>query len=486
MTDFDDVVIGASAARVFDDTGGRPQSFVLFGKADLAPNVDLSGLNGSDGFAIAGLVGSGLGAWVDGGGDLNGDGLSDIVLGAPDARGRDGQSIVVFGSTDPFPAIVDVGSLGSQDGLALNGDNRSGGTVSFGGDINGDGADDLLIGQGSGVGIYVFFGDPDGGSGSDGGDGGDGGNQTPPTVTDDVLTVDLVNGQTQTLDLLANDTDAEGDALAVVAVNGDATEIGTNMLLDSGAILRVDSNGAAQVSALASSFVALPDGISVSETVTYTVEDARGASAAGTVTITVVGTNDGPEHDGALLANAVESDAPFTLDLLQGATDPDEGDTLSVAGAVLSGNDFGVRLDGDTLRVTPSVYLTLDSGEQAEVIVDYDIVDRDGAATARRATVVVDGEAGFPPFIDPPAHRDDDPQVASVFVTGPTAVEEGTGNPAVTSLAQRCYCRHSFGWHPCNGSSISGRRCGWCVASRRDADDSSGPNTRATPAVHCR
>jgi hypothetical protein len=67
---------------------------------------DLGSLNGSNGFTITGkTVNAALGRVVSGAGDINGDGLSDILIGSSDC-GRDdagGASFVVFGSTHVFP-----------------------------------------------------------------------------------------------------------------------------------------------------------------------------------------------------------------------------------------------------------------------------------------------------------------------------------------------------------------------------------------------
>jgi hypothetical protein len=136
------------------------------------------GGDGTGGFVLHGHGnGAEAGISVAGAGDVNGDGIADILIGAHEADAEEkksGRSYVIFGRATGFPAELDLASLlpenggeGTQgyviDGVGKN--DQSGYDVSPAGDINGDGIDDLLIGaphadtneKESGQ-IYILFG----------------------------------------------------------------------------------------------------------------------------------------------------------------------------------------------------------------------------------------------------------------------------------------------------------------------------------------
>jgi len=158
----DDLLIGASGA----DPGGNTvagESYVLFGRATRFPAVfELRSLrlqgggDASVGFVLEGIgAGDSSGSSVSGAGDVNGDGIDDLLIGAPGADTSAGATYVVFGRTTGFPAVFELRHLlpsGGGDGSAgfvLKGVDfidRSGYSVSGAGDVNGDGVDDLLIG----------------------------------------------------------------------------------------------------------------------------------------------------------------------------------------------------------------------------------------------------------------------------------------------------------------------------------------------------
>jgi VCBS repeat-containing protein len=114
----------------------------------------------------------------------------------------------------------------------------------------------------------------------------------------------------------------------------------------------------------------------------------------------------------ALGGGVSEDEADFSVDLLQGASDPDTSDVLNVANLVItSGDGSGVSQNGNTLDVSPNAYNHLAEGETETIVVSYDIVDGNGGSVAQTATITIAGEN------DAPIAFDD-----SAFTTAATAI----------------------------------------------------------------
>ncbi|MBR8827013.1 MAG: FG-GAP repeat protein [Gomphosphaeria aponina SAG 52.96 = DSM 107014] len=148
----DDLIIGARYADPNGDGSGR--SYVVFSQdGDFPSEVELADLDGTNGFKINGEVaGDQLGFFVSNAGDINGDNIDDLLIGAryADTRGSNsGRSYVVYGRDGDFPSELELADLDGTNGFKINGEaagDNSGISVSSAGDINGDNIDDLLIG----------------------------------------------------------------------------------------------------------------------------------------------------------------------------------------------------------------------------------------------------------------------------------------------------------------------------------------------------
>ena len=147
---FADLIIGTQ--KNVGASSNAEATYVVFGKASgFAANIDLSSLDGSNGFKLSGMA-EGTGYSVASAGDVNGDGFADLIVGAQwaDPHGSaSGASYVVFGKASGFAANIDLSSLDGSDGFKLNGvagDDRTGLSVASAGDINGDGFADLIVG----------------------------------------------------------------------------------------------------------------------------------------------------------------------------------------------------------------------------------------------------------------------------------------------------------------------------------------------------
>jgi VCBS repeat-containing protein len=127
-------------------------------------------------------------------------------------------------------------------------------------------------------------------------------------------------------------------------------------------------------------------------TYSYNVTDSNGGTVAQTATITITGTNDAPTVSLAVSSSATEDDAGFSVDLLAGASDVDDSDSLSVSGLMVTGgDDSGVTVSGNSLNVDPNVYNSLAMGESEVITYTYNITDGNGGTVAQTATVIITG-----------------------------------------------------------------------------------------------
>lgn len=143
-----DLIVGTPAAR---DSGGiTPGSaYVVFGKESRS-TVRLSRL-GSHGFRIVGeRRGDRAGAGVSGIGDLNGDRLADVIVGAPRVdvsdRSNAGAAYIVSGKrTGSTVELSTLGAGGVKVAGARSGE-QVGNAVASAPDMNSDGLQELLLG----------------------------------------------------------------------------------------------------------------------------------------------------------------------------------------------------------------------------------------------------------------------------------------------------------------------------------------------------
>ena len=124
-------------------------------------------------------------------------------------------------------------------------------------------------------------------------------------------------------DLLANDTDDDGDALTITGVSGTSL-LGAAVTLNLDGTITYDPSGALDY---------LAAGDRVDDSFTYTIDDGNGGTDTATVTFTVLGVNDAPtepvDADGPTGATLAE-DAAVGIDvgIDADATDP-EGDPIT-------------------------------------------------------------------------------------------------------------------------------------------------------------
>ena len=139
---------GYSDVAVYDNPRGWSHVAIFWGapSPDSTPDLVPRGPVFRDNFG-----------WAVAPGDVNGDGVTDLLVGASGPPSRAGSASIFLGGTE-FDETADVVFHGVSDGDAL------GSSVSLGGDVDGDGYEDVIIGvpQNNASGrrgqVYVFFG----------------------------------------------------------------------------------------------------------------------------------------------------------------------------------------------------------------------------------------------------------------------------------------------------------------------------------------
>jgi hypothetical protein len=155
---WDDVIVGAQSHD--HDLQDEGTVYLYLGSpSGLSPTADWS-VNG-------GQAGGRLGRSAASAGDVNGDGWDDLIVGAPfhdGAAGSDVGRVVVYHGSESGPSSEpDWEVVGTQQGARL------GWQVGSAGDIDGDGWDDVIIGEPLYDGAFadsgrahVYLGSPDG------------------------------------------------------------------------------------------------------------------------------------------------------------------------------------------------------------------------------------------------------------------------------------------------------------------------------------
>ncbi|MFC1705934.1 helix-hairpin-helix domain-containing protein [Planctomycetota bacterium] len=147
---YPDLIVGAGACA---------KAYIFFGSDSPPQTMAASNAN----VTLTGATGSYFGLTAAGAGDVNGDGYTDVIVGAQGAAANLGEAYVFFGQAS-LPATIDA----SNAEVTMTGQGgRFGTSVAGAGDVNGDGYADVIVGAPRAASVdsgaengdaYIFFG----------------------------------------------------------------------------------------------------------------------------------------------------------------------------------------------------------------------------------------------------------------------------------------------------------------------------------------
>ncbi|MFC1479514.1 Ig-like domain-containing protein [Planctomycetota bacterium] len=208
----------------------------------------------------------------------------------------------------------------------------------------------------------------------------------PPVAVDDNASA---NEDTSVIvNVLANDTDGDGDQLTVISnqtpANGTAVVNGDNTITYTP---NVNYNG--------------------TDSFTYTISDGNGGTDTATVTVTVNPVNDAPvaNNDSATTAE----DTPVTVNVLLNDTDVD-GDSLAVTTVGTPSNGTAAKNGDNTITYIPN------AGYNGSDSFSYGITDGKGGSANGNVSITVT-EVNIPPVADDQSVITDEDTAVSITLT---------------------------------------------------------------------
>jgi hypothetical protein len=212
-----------------------------------------------------------------------------------------------------------------------------------------------------------------------------------PVAVDDSATTD--EDTSVTIDVVANDTDVDGDARSLASV-GNAVN-GSVAILNGMAVFSPNPN------------------FHGTGSFTYTVSDGNGGTDTGDVTVTVNSVNDNPVavDDSA----TTDEDTSVTIDVLANDTDVD-GDTVTLA-SVSNPVNGSVSISSGQAVFSPAANF------HGTGSFDYSVSDGHGGTATGHVTVTVNSVNDNPVAVDDSATTDEDTSVTIDVVANDTDVD---------------------------------------------------------------
>jgi VCBS repeat-containing protein len=214
---------------------------------------------------------------------------------------------------------------------------------------------------------------------------GDGDAAATPTLNNAPVALDDAGRGEQSADvrgnLLSNDTDPDGDPLAIVSVSGRAmTPAGVTVTGSNGGTFTVLPDGS-YVFTPGNQYVSLAAGETATSTISYTITDPSGATSTATLVVTITGTNDGPVSTAISDVSGVDAQTGISVDVSSNFSDIDTSDKLTYSA---TGLPPGLSIDPNTGIITGTIdHSASQGGANGVYTVTVTATDPAGASTSQ-------------------------------------------------------------------------------------------------------
>ncbi|MGS1006142.1 retention module-containing protein [Achromobacter anxifer] len=202
---------------------------------------------------------------------------------------------------------------------------------------------------------------------------------TPPNALNDAASGDqnsLVRGN-----LLLNDSDPDGDPLAIVSVSGrPMTSAGITVNGSNGGTFTVLPDGS-YVFTPGNEYGHLAVGETATSTISYTITDPSGATSTATAVVTITGTNDGPVSTAIADTSGIDAQTGVSYNVSSHFSDPDTSDKLTFTA---TGLPPGLTIDPNTGIITGTIdHSASQGGNNGVYTVTVTATDPSGATTSQ-------------------------------------------------------------------------------------------------------
>ena len=235
----------------------------------------------------------------------------------------------------------------------------------------------------------------------------------PVIATDDAATISEDDPAGTTIGVLANDTDADNDALTVSSIDTTSITGGTVTNLGNGLI----------------NYTPDPD-FNGTETLAYTVTDGNGSTGTATVTITITPTPDAPVATADSFASSEDTPRIVTAPGLIANDYDEDGDSVTITPTPITGPSNGTL----TLGTDGAFTYTPTTGFVGTDTFTYQLNDATGLTDTGTVTITVDSGLTTGGFYlgDTPSFATWNMTVAPPANATPEPDRDADGNPGIT------------------------------------------------------